>query len=370
MSWQNLTEADLEAMGITLDDFEMMMEEGNNPFATDYESMGILAPTDISSQATQWDVLDAQKMARETARPPRYYERQQDRSFYGQNPESFTYDIINQANPYLRALLNSAISGSEPGPNQAMDVREFVTGRYSEDEAKQLGGKKGVREGKTRIGQAAREALGDFDYIADAFHSEDKRWATTDEKERLALLKDWLSVEAEGALAGGAPSVARNVAFSDWAMNRDEGEPFQYDQVGFDRAPNAKGQPRIQTDERYFGKNRAEGMTAQMSLNDFRRAYRDSLANQLGDEIKAGQRIDDPERGGYWVINNNVADMTPLQKERARQQRNQRRSRVADENRRFREKSRGGGDSVYDTFIGNPARGAKDWVGDRLRWNY
>lgn len=341
--WQDLTVQDLEDMGLTLDEFEQMMEEGNNPFATDYESMGILDPIDISPQATQWDILDAQKTARESNRPPTQYERRLDRSSYGMPEDAFTYDIVNQANPYIRALLNEAISSSEPGPNQSFDAREYVMGRIEKDEGK----RKGVREGKTRIGQAAREAYdrGDFETIADQFHQDDERWATTDKKEQLELLKQWLNQEAEGALSGGAPSVSRNVNFSDWALNRDEGEQFEMGGVGFDR------EPQLQFDERYWGRNRTPGMEAQLGMADFRKAYKGSLASQLGKGLKSGQRIDDPDQGGYWVINENIAELTPLQRARMRNREvEQRRAKMA----RNRKSSGDGGRSWLDRNVTGP----------------
>lgn len=318
-AWADLTLDDLAQMGMSLDDFEQMLANGELPDLNqpDYGGLGVLAPIDISKQATQWDVLDAQKTARAATRPPSPYELRQDRSFYQPDPDAFTYDAVNQSLPYLRALLNEAISSAKPGPNQPFDVRQYVFGKVTDPEAE---GYKKDDKGKTRIGKAVTSALKDFDYIADQFHSDDERWATQDPKERRALLTEWLKQEAEANLAGSAPSVSRNVNFSDWALNRRPGEDFTYGGAGFDRAgqfEDAGGRgPRIDTDRRYWGKTVTPGAEAQMSMHDFKEAYADTLAKFVSG--KSGQRINDPERGGYWVMVDNSRKMTPLEAARQR----------------------------------------------------
>lgn len=358
--WGDMTVADLEEMGVTLDDFEQMMEEGNNPLQPSYSQMGVLPPMNIGgadSQQSGWDLYNAQKTARELSAPPSGYERRLDRSFEFPDPTAFPYDAVQQSNPYLRTLLNSAISNAEPGPNQPFDVREYIYGRVGEDE-----GADPDDVGKTRIGQAVTSAMDDFDYIADEFHSDDRRWATTDRKERRQLLREWLSDEAEANLAGSAPSVARNVGFSDWALQRETGDPFPgYSGPGFDQAANQKGAPRVQTDQRFFGKNVYDGAEAEMSLGDFRKAYQDSLGDELDGPLRAGKRIADPERGGYWVIAQGGAGRTPLDEARSRNARMARRERQRDDEDQ-RGRNRNGTNPVsrwWNTTWGN--KSGKRW---------
>lgn len=317
--WGNLTMTDLQHMGLSIDDVKQMMNQGGGMGGAgfgsmpDYQALGILPPLDIGGQQGKWDLYNANKTARDIYAPPSGYERRQDRSFDFPNPDAFTYDAVGQSNPYLRELLNTAISSSKPGANQPFDVREFVLGKVTDPEQEGLGKE---WKGKPRLDEAVKSAMKDFDTIAEQFHSDDPDWATTDKGQRQKLLRGWLKQEAEANLSRSAPSPSRNVNFSDWEMSRQQGEPFPaYSGAGFDQGPQDR---TLHTDPRYWGKDRTPGMQAEMTLSDFQKAY----GNQLGNlaHLHEGQRVEDPNMGGYWMIRENRPEETPLSRARRENQ--------------------------------------------------
>jgi len=356
--WGDLTVADLEAMGLTLEDLDSIM--GEQGTGMDYGSYGVLDPIDISKQATQWDVLDAQKTARAANAPPSPTERRLSRNFIFPNPDEFSYDAALQANPYIRQLLIDAVG--TVGPDDPYGANAWLAGKDQEDE----------------WAGAVDKALPDFENIADTVMFDDPDWATTNEDKQRALLTQYLQSEGENWLAGAAPSASRNTNWADWAENRrpGSGEQFpMFEGAGFDQGqgdPQQGGggggqqrggyEPRVRTDPSMFSEGARPDAAAEMSAYDFRKAYQNTLLKNTA-LLEEGDRVEDPD-GGYWVISKGSMPKTAVERKRRSNKNNAARTRL---------RRRGQGDDSGDSTVGRARRSWQPtsnpisrWLGDRV----
>jgi len=316
--WGDLTVADLEDMGLTLEDLDAIMAEQGGG-GMDYGQYGVLDPIDISPQATQWDILDAQKTSRAAMAPPSPTERRLTRNFIFPKPDEFSYDAALQSNPYIRQLLVDAVAGA--GPDNPYGANAWLAGEDQEDDWE----------------KAVEGALPDFERIADDIMFDDKRWATEDEDERRELMRSYLQREGENWLAGAAPSASRNTNWADWAENRrpGSGEQFPaYEGAGFDGGggqPQQQAGPQVQVDPARFARGSSRDAEAQMSMSDFRKTYHDLLRSDA--LVEVGDRYEDPDSGGYWVVEKNKPGQTAVQRQRRRNATSERRERLRERNR-------------------------------------
>lgn len=300
----NMTVEDVQRMGLNPDDVLAMLEQqgtsGGNPYGG-YDQTGFPQPPQgkIPGDYNYAD-LAYYKALLEQSKPPSPTERRLTRNFVFPNPDEFSFDALQQSDPYIRELLNSAVVAGEGDPFRA---RAYLASTDDSEEGKKI---------KAAWGQAVDEALPDFERIADEFYQDDPKWATRNKDKRRKLLAEHLNREGESWLSGAAPSASRNVNWADWVESRQTGEEFpMYQGAGFDLPDQSE--PRLQTDPSRWGSHQTPGMAGEMSQADFR-TYQQQLGNKLG-PVSEGTQIDDPN-GGYWVLRHNRAPLTPLQKRR------------------------------------------------------
>lgn len=302
--WLNLTPEDLAAMGLDVEDvLNALYEQQAGGYG--FNNLQLPEPTGLSTKANPltWAEKSLYEANLEASAPPSPTERRLTRNFLFPTPDQFSFDALQQSDPWIRELLNSAVVAGEGDPFRA---RAYLADTDDEDVQKAWE-------------SAIDQALPQFDTIAEEFHSDDPRWAARDKDTRRELLGEWLKKEGESWLSGAAPSASRNVSWADWVEQRKTGEQFPgFGGAGFDRLP-AEGEPRLQTDPTRFRSNAPGDVVGQMSTTDFRRAYGDALKGMNLGNLSEGQTFEDPIQGGQWVVVGGKSPVTALERARNRQ---------------------------------------------------